>query len=355
MSSSLLVRCAKVDTVDEHPDADRLLIVKVFGWRCIVRKVSDEDKAAGKHDPRPGDFIVYIPPDSILPEDLALQLNVKNYLKPGNIVHKIRLRGIMSYGLLIPNIWNFKEGEEVSEVLGITKYIEPKLSETEDWLPEHPFFPKYRSIENYNNFPNVFSAQDQIIATEKIHGVNSRVGLVRDRDGESYEYMIGSHDERFGIRADDDEKKSLYQLPFDERMRCALNAIADYYNAQSVVFYGEIYGVQDLRYGLKDKGYDYRAFDLFVDGDFLSYSEFSDWCQKFNIKTVPLVYHGLFDFETLKTIVEGRTTLMTEKPHMIEGVVFKPVMEKVAPELGRVILKLKGDQYEGRSKATEYR
>jgi RNA ligase (TIGR02306 family) len=355
MPSSLLVKCVRIDEVTEHPDADLLLILKVLGWRCIVRKATDEEKAAGKKDPRPGDLIVYIPPDSVLSEELAEKMKVKPYLKPGNIVHKVRLRGIMSYGLLAPNIWGFKEGEEVADILNITKYIPPPLLDGGEKEMNHPHFPNYSDIENYQNFINIFVIGEEVIATEKIHGTNAKTGFVWVDEEGAHIYMVGSHDERKILRSDDDPKQSLYQYPLTEKMKGALKALVDHYKAQAVVIYGEVYGkVQDLRYGL-GKGFAYRAFDISVDGDYLSYDEFFNWCEKFGIETAPLLYRGPFDPEKMKELSEGDTVLMDENPHMREGIVIKPVKERTHLELGRVILKLKGDRYEGRKKATEYR
>ena len=68
--SSLIVEVCKVENVEKHPNADRLEIVTVKGWNCIV----------GLDNYRVNDLVVFIPPDSIVPQNLIEKYNLE-YLK----------------------------------------------------------------------------------------------------------------------------------------------------------------------------------------------------------------------------------------------------------------------------------
>ncbi len=82
--SSIVVPVAVVDTVSPHPDPETtsLELIQVLGWQLVARK--------GQYTP--GQRLVYIPPDSLLPVELSERLGVTNYLSKQR-VRCIKLRG----------------------------------------------------------------------------------------------------------------------------------------------------------------------------------------------------------------------------------------------------------------------
>jgi RNA ligase (TIGR02306 family) len=113
-----------------------------------------------------------------------------------------------------------------------------------------------------------------------------------------------------------------------------------------VIVYGELFGagVQSLRYGL-DNDWDLRVFDIYLcDEDrYANFDEMLEWCEKFGLPTVPLLYRGAFSADTLAQWTTGRsaTALRLGGDHITEGVVVKPATERWDFDngLGRVILK----------------
>jgi len=65
----------RVESVIDHPGADRLSIVKLhgLGYTCISGKLED-----GSHRYLPGDMVVYIPSASVLPEWLLRRMEFWN-------------------------------------------------------------------------------------------------------------------------------------------------------------------------------------------------------------------------------------------------------------------------------------
>ena len=116
MPSSLIVRCVPIKNVRTHPNADNLVIIDIMGWQVCTHKDTK---------PEVDELRVFIPPDAVLPQELAEQLEVTKYLRKGNRVGQKQFRGEMSFGIAATNTWGFAKGEEVSEKLGITKYIPP--------------------------------------------------------------------------------------------------------------------------------------------------------------------------------------------------------------------------------------
>ena len=162
MSSSLIVQVDKIREVRNHPNGDFLDLVTIKGWQTIVKR--DQYKV--------GDVVIYIPTDVILPLELVEKLGIANYLagKQKNRVKCAKLRGEMSYGLVIPNEGNWEVGYDVAEELGILKYEPPVRAVAGDAAPEDPLFDRFTSIENINNFPDIFEEGEIVVATEKIDG-----------------------------------------------------------------------------------------------------------------------------------------------------------------------------------------
>ena len=63
------VKVVKIDSKENHPNADRLTIYKIGGYTCISNKLVD-----GSDRYNVGDLVVYIPSDSILPEALLKKM-----------------------------------------------------------------------------------------------------------------------------------------------------------------------------------------------------------------------------------------------------------------------------------------
>jgi RNA ligase (TIGR02306 family) len=160
--SSLIVEVCKVDKIVRHGNADNLEIAVIKGWECIVKK--------GQY--KKGDTVVYIPPDSLLPEDLADRLGVRNYLvgKKKNRVKCAKLRGIISSGLIINNEENWTVGTDVASHYGILKYEPPVRTTVGDTAPEDPHFHKFTEIENIKNYPDIFKEGEMVYVTEKVDG-----------------------------------------------------------------------------------------------------------------------------------------------------------------------------------------
>jgi len=357
MPSDTIVRCARVDAITEHPHADNLLILDILGWQVITNRDTN---------PKVGELRVFIAPDLILPQELAEQLGVTVYLKNGNRVRQVKLRGIMSFGIAASNHWNFQEGEEVSEQLGITKYSPPEEFTVGDQAREHPLFTHYSNIENFRNFPKAFEEGEVVAIYEKIEGTNSRMGGVRITEAEvmgvdqrmpiprkhlHHEtfvgFMIGSHSTQKKFEA---AKPTIYASPYNPHVRDAICKIMYDYNANVVIFFGEIFG-RGIKNGARSMTYgrntpDWRLFDIYIDGRFAGVQELTNLATLYGLELAPLLYCGPFSLDALKLHANQPTQLMDQSPHLSEGVVIKPLSERVYDGCRRLLLKYKSDAYE---------
>ena len=135
--SSFEVKVRRIDAVENHPGADRLSICTILGFRAITAKLED-----GSHRYAPGDLIVYVPEQAVVPHDLLKQYGYWDDAKGkgmlagamGDRVKIIKLRGEYSQGLVWPiqtegaasflrqgdNIVYVEEGTDVDAFFGIT-------------------------------------------------------------------------------------------------------------------------------------------------------------------------------------------------------------------------------------------
>lgn len=324
--SSLIVEVCQIDEVKPHPNADRLSIAIVKGWQCVVPK--DTYKA--------GDPITYIPPDSVLPVELSDSIGVTKYLSKGR-VRSTKLRGEPSFGVVCQPYGNV--GEDVAAKLGIAKWIPPLKVTAGDAEAEHPMFSRYTDIENMRHFPMLLQDGEMVVATEKIHGTSSRIGMIRE--GGEWLKLAASKGAQRKFSED-----GTYWLPWRMPNVAELMAKVAEGNprANQIILFGEIYGkVQSLRYGLP-QGLGYRAFDLMIDGRYMDRDPLDTTLEMYGVEQVPTIYEGPFSLDTIAALSKGKS-MIPGADHIREGVVVTPMKERHDPETGRVILKYVSDDY----------
>src|SRR6185295_14555387 len=119
--SKLIVEVCRISDIQPIVGADRIVLATIKGWNCIIQKDSFTI----------GDLCVFIPPDAVLPNEL-IEKEKLTYLK-GNRIKTIKLKGVISQGLVLPvNIPSLKkfwgsgigtalaEGDDMAKELGIT-------------------------------------------------------------------------------------------------------------------------------------------------------------------------------------------------------------------------------------------
>ena len=197
--STLEVLILPIDDVYNHPGADRLSICKIRGYEAITAK--DEN---GNHRFAAGEHVIYVPENSVVPLDVLKDRGYWDDEKnqgllagsQGNRVKAIRLRGVVSQGL----VWKTSPSDngfvtiskphqgvtvyhmvqpydDVSEFFGIQKYEEPIPSSMSGQLWACHRATLSFDIENYQNYPN-FLVNDEVEVSEKIHGSFCRVTYV---------------------------------------------------------------------------------------------------------------------------------------------------------------------------------
>jgi len=181
--STLRIDAVTVDAVEPHPNADKLDVVTIGGYKVCEQK--------GKY--APGDTVAFFPPDILLPPHIALQLGVANYLKdaiyPGDFkkskcrVGAIRLRGVPSFGFILK--LNVPVGTDLTERFYGVKYEppEPTWYTTGLHAKGDVRFHIYTDISNWRKYPNAIPVGTPVRLTEKVHGCVVAQTRIRMADG----------------------------------------------------------------------------------------------------------------------------------------------------------------------------
>lgn len=347
--STFRVEVARIDEVLPHPNADRLELVRIRGWKAVAAK--------GVH--APGDSVVYVPEDAVLPPPVleAMEMTGKLAGREHNRVKAIRLRGELSQGLLMPMhvlhaLMGPEErtpGTDVAEALGITKWEEPIPAHLAGRAVPWPrWMEKYTDIENIKNFPGVLREGEPVVFAEKLHGVCAGFGM-QAAEGELF---VASRN----LCLARDEANVYWRVALEMDLAEHLRALLAETGAASATLYGEVLGVQDLKYGFVNGRLGLRWFDVALDGAYQDHD--GDAHRRLlarGLERVPVLYEGPFSPAVLAEHTDGATVLAAG--HVREGVVVRPAAERydLDANLGRVILKsISGDYLTRKGQPTEF-
>jgi RNA ligase (TIGR02306 family) len=340
---------AKVNEIKAIEGADNIELAVVGGWNAITKK--------GEY--KEGDLTIIATTDAVIPEKLSESMGVTSYLRKGNRVRTVKLRGVYSECLIIPTKYlsgNLTmgdydfiiEGRDCMEVLSITKY-EPPVKQIQlangrkiKWRDNQNFHIYYK-FPNLKNVTGMFTGDDLVEITRKIHGTNARYGIVKKskltfldklkkffglaNKWVEYEYIYGSHNvekgsDSQGFYSEDVWRKIAQKYKIKEKLW-------DYVKNQNVeigegiILYGEIYGAgiqKNYEYGLTD--IEFVGFDVKENGEYLStYNAWNSIQTHLELPYVEILHYGDWSQEVQDNYVFNNFIEGTKVPH--EGIVIK--------------------------------
>lgn len=313
-----LASIQKIASIDPIPGADSIEVASVLGWKCVVKK--------GEFNP--GDMCVYIEVDSLLPDRTEFE-----FMKPrGMRVRTVKLRGQVSQGLAVPmsildGVKNmmptehgemyetpWEEGDEVTDVIGITKYEAPvPASLAGEVKGSFPSFLNKTDEDRIQSFPDILSKYPDTMCRvcEKLDGSSMTVYL---RDGE-----FGVCSRNLDLKETDDNTfwSVARALKLEEKLRGV---------GRNLALQGELIGegVQKNKY--KVKGHTVMFFDVFdIDKhEYLSPSEAKHLLVDMSLSSVPYVQDILLGDHTVKSLIELATMQSAMNPDTLaEGIVVR--------------------------------
>lgn len=354
-----LATIQKIEDLQPIPNKDRIELATIGGWHAIVQK--------GQF--KIGQLIVYIETDAILPQEHWCEFMIKYKYR----VKTIRMGGVISQGLvfnidILPKRTTIKEGEDVTDILGIKKYesnpdnVEaPKEKKPKSLMQK---FKKWIYTNAYGNgymvaWPSFLYKTDETrvqwlkallekkrgtvcYISEKMDGSsmtiatynnefyvcsrNYRLLLKEQVTGSCKNKIFQKLASLFNMKAPADQSDSYYwkyakKHELEKRIK-SLN--------RNIAIQGELIGpsIQKNKYKLDD--YRFMAFNVFdIDkGEYFKYGDMISICVRLGIETVPIKSTKIVLGHTVDELIEmskGSSTLNLMQVR--EGIVVRPVYD----------------------------
>ena len=336
---------ATINEIKPIEGADNIEQIVVGGWNCIAQK----------NTYKVNDFVIVATTDAVIPVELSDAMAVTNYLRKGQRVRTVKLRGVYSECLLIPMKFNkqplgdnYSEGKDMMEIMGIFKYEPPVkqiqlASGRKIKYKDNPNFHVYYKFPNLKNVKGMFTEEDYVEITRKIHGTNARYGIVKktklafwDKVKKffriadkfvDYEFVYGSHNVEKGSDSQGFYSTDVWSTIIDKydiknKLWKFFKENQEFAEFENVIIYGEIYGPgiqKNYDYGLDE--IEFAGFDITIDGVYESIA--SSW-YSFNmleLPYVPVLYEGQWSQEVQDEYTFNNMIKGTKIPH--EGIVIK--------------------------------
>ena len=337
---------AKINEVRAIEGADNIELVIAGGWNAITKKGEFKE----------GDLTVIATTDAVIPEKLSEKMGVTSYLRKGGRVRTVKLRGVYSECLIIPTKYipgygdRYSDGDDMMEKFGIVKY-EPPVKQIQlasgrkiKWRDNQNFHIYYK-FPNLKNVDGMFTEEDLVEITRKVHGTNARYGIVKKTklsfwdkvkkffrladEWIDYEYIYGSHNCEKGS-----DSQGFYSTD-------VWRTVAEKYNikeklwsyiknrnvevGEGIILYGEIYGAgiqKNYDYGLTD--IEFAGFDVKLRGEYLStYDAWNLVKDHLKLPYVEILHYGDWTQEIQDKFVFNNFIEGTKIPH--EGIVIKHI------------------------------
>ena len=305
----------KVIAVSNHTNADNLAVATILGWDVVCKK----------SECSVNDLVAYVNIDSVVePHPYFKFLEAKSYR-----IRPIKIRGVLSQGLLIPlselrsfgcDVDNFYEGQDISSII--------KASHYEKKVPSKMIgntkgsFPKFlirTDEDNLRNYPN---------ALKEIH--DSEIYITQKIDGCSATYFVKSG--LFGVCS-----RSLELQPDENAFWSIVKKFDLAYKMQNlgsdIAIQGELYGPNIQGNPTGANQISFAAYNIFFikERRFGSLDELTEICQSLEIPQTKVIYRGPMS-HSLGDFIGLANSQLYENQKTGEGIVIRtvqPVRSKI--------------------------
>lgn len=297
---SKLASIQKIIKLEPIEGADKIEKATLLGWNIVVRK--------GEY--KVGDLCSYIQIDTVVPDKKEYEFLRERKFR----VRTIKLRKQISQGLIVPvPKGKYKEGDDVTEILGVKKYEKPDSNPIQErpkmpkawykklWyifkfnylykafpelqpLTRSPFPKELVSItdeERIQNIPEVLEKYfgRTFITSYKLDG--SSITIIHNKILGKSKFRICSR--RFELH---DKKNDWYKVFVDTKFDQEILKLVRHFKTDNIIVQGEAIGkFNGNHHNLSTE--QIRLFNIFVNGKRLLPIEFFDVCKHWNIPYCP--------------------------------------------------------------------
>lgn len=324
--------------------ADMIETATVLGWEIVVKK--------GEYSE--GDLCCYIQIDTVVPE-----LPEYEFLRERKFrVRTIKLRKQISQGLVVPlpkGKWN--EGDDLTEIIGVTKYEKPDNNPERYEQPRMPkvwykkwvylfkynilfkIFPKLQRLsrspfpkhlvsitdeERIQNVPQTLTqyAGKSFVVSYKLDG--SSITIIHSKLLGKSKFRICSR--RFELH---DKKNDWYRVFVDTMFELEVLKLVRQFKTNDIIVQGEAIGKFNGNHHNLQRD-QIRLFNIYVDGKRLNQKDFIQVCLANNIPHCPM-YKEIVLNHTLPEIIKLSEIKDVLNPAVdVEGLVWRCVEDNMS-------------------------
>lgn len=339
----MLASAQSILSLNPIEGADNIETAKVLGWDVVVKK--GEFKV--------GDLVSYIQIDTIVPETEQFEFLRERSFR----VRTIKLRKQISQGLIVPlPKGKWKEGDDLTDILGVKKYNKPEEKVVERKIPVRKtwfgrlwqrfqftvLFKLFPSLKDKlyppmrGDFPShIISRTDE----ERIQNIPDVLGSHRGKvfvvseklDGSSVTVIRGNKGLRVCSRNFEiiDKRSDYWAVALENKFDLHLNNISNLFCSANIAVQGEYIGKpQGNKYKLEKN--EIRLFNIYVDGKRLNQKKFYEVCSALQIPSCPFIAQLELNF-TMEEIIkyaEGKSKLNDKVER--EGLVFRCIEDNLS-------------------------
>lgn len=333
-----LATVQKVLNVEPIEGADKIEKVTVLGWQVVTKK--NEFKI--------GDLATYVSIDTVMPEKPEYEFLSKQKYR----IKSIRLRGQLSQGLILPlPSGNFKEGDDVTDIIGVKKYEKPDNNPIIDkprmpkvwykkWIYLFKFnvlykaFPFLRKKERspfpthllsmtdenrIQNMPQLLEAYrgKEFYVNYKLDG--SSISIIHNKVFGKSKFRICSR--RFELH---DKRNDWYKVFIECNFKDEILKLVKTFNTNDIMVQGEAIGkFNGNHHNLQ--GNQIRLFNIFVNGEKLNQASFMNTVLALNIPHCPL-YKKVILNHSMEEILKMSEIKDVLNPNVeVEGLVWRSI------------------------------
>jgi RNA ligase (TIGR02306 family) len=348
--STFGVTIERIAKIWPHPNADRLEMAQLASmtFQFVIPKAQYQV----------GDLVAYFPVDSLLPPPVIEKLGLVGKLsgREKNRVKTVRLREQISQGVvampqsLLENISELHEGQDITALVGVTKYEPPVIPSQAGNLVRLPQMVSVYDIEGAERIADLIVAylMDQpVLITEKLEGSHFAASLLGDGS-------VAISQRQYRIEPVAEKEHDWHKAARISGIADALPGIKTTleellnHPIDVLTVRGEVLGPGVQKNIYKLPNHQVYAFDIEVNGAAVNADLYLAMVAQFNLPHAPVLAVGVtlrdwLDGETLAEASNGPSVLNAET--LREGVVIHPMIEMRDGKIGRVIVKQRSPEY----------
>lgn len=324
--------------------ADMIETAQVLGWEIVVKK--------GEY--KEGDLCAYIQIDTVVPE-----LPEYEFLRERKFrVRTIKLRKQISQGLIVPlPNGNWKEGDDITEALGVKKYEKPDNNPERYQKPIMPkiWYKKWIYLFKYNFLYKAFPSLQKlrrspfpkhlvsITDEERIQNIPQVLGKYAGKpfvvsyklDGSSitiiHSKVLGKSKFRICSRKFElhDTRNDWYRVFVDTEFKYEILKLVEHFGTNDIIVQGEAIGkFNGNHHNLQRE--QIRLFNIYVNGKRLNQKKFFEMCIKMNIPHCPLYKETILNHTLPEILKESEIKDLLNPNVEAEGLVWRCVHDNMS-------------------------